>query len=127
MTSKTERAAISWEGNSLKALREWPKPIQTDFGHSLGLMQDGLQPKSDVRPMPSIGKGVAELKESDDSGWYRVIYLSRINNVIYVLHCFRKDTTKTEKHDIETAEKRLSQVKARLDKEKRNAKRKYGK
>ena len=40
--------------------------------------------------MPSIGKGVWELRESDDRTWYRVVYLSRIRNVIYVLHCFEK-------------------------------------
>ena len=40
--------------------------------------------------MPSIGKGVWELKESDERAWYRVVYLSKIGRVIYVLHCFEK-------------------------------------
>jgi len=41
--------------------------------------------------MPSVGEGVWELKESDRRTWYRVMYLSVINNVIHVLHCFEKD------------------------------------
>jgi phage-related protein len=36
--------------------------------------------------MPSVGKGVWELKDGDDRTWYRVMYLTRINNVIHVLH-----------------------------------------
>lgn len=67
--------------------------------------------------MPSIGKGVWELKESDERTWYRVIYLSRIRNVIYVLHCFEKGTRKTDKRDLTTARTRLRQVLRRIQEE----------
>jgi phage-related protein len=90
-------------------------------------MQEGEAPKSEVRPMPSIGSGVFELKESDDRVWYRVIYLSRINDVIYVLHCFEKKSRKTDRRDLATAEQRLSEVRARLRREKTDEKRRHGK
>lgn len=64
--------------------------------------------------MPSVGKGVWELKEGDGRTWYRVMYLTRINNVIHVLHCFEKDSRKTDKRDIETAKSRLSEVQRRI-------------
>lgn len=64
--------------------------------------------------MPSVGKGVWELKEADARTWYRVMYLARINNVIHVLHCFEKDSRKTDKRDIETAKARLGAVQQRL-------------
>jgi phage-related protein len=124
---KVKRSSISWEGNSLETLQGWPKAIRVDFGHSLNLMQEGQAPKSEVRPMSSIGSGIVELKESDDRAWYRVIYLSRINDVIYVLHCFEKKTRKTERRDLATAEQRLSEVRARLQMGKRDEKRRHGK
>ena len=64
--------------------------------------------------MPSVGKGVWELKEADARTWYRVMYLARINNVIHVLHCFEKDSRKTDKRDIETAKARLGAVQQQL-------------
>jgi phage-related protein len=42
------------------------------------------------------------------------MYLTRINNVIHVLHCFKKHTKKTDKRDIETGRSRLSIVQQRL-------------
>jgi len=69
--------------------------------------------------MPSIGKGVWELKESDEQTWYRVIYLSRIRGVLYVLHCFEKKSRKTDKRDIATARTRLRQVLRREEQEKK--------
>ena len=64
--------------------------------------------------MPSVGDGVWELKESDDRTWYRVMYLSVIRGVIHVLHCFEKDSTKTDRRDIETAKSRLKAVQQRI-------------
>lgn len=66
--------------------------------------------------MPSVGPGVWELKESDDRTWCRVMYLSVINNVIHVLHCFEKDSRRTDHRDIETAKARLKAVRQRLRK-----------
>lgn len=60
--------------------------------------------------MGSIGKGVWELKDSDERTWYRVIYLARIENKIHVLHCFEKSSRKTDRRDIEVARGRLQAV-----------------
>jgi len=68
--------------------------------------------------MPSIGKGVWELKEADESTWYRLVYVSRIGNVIYVLHCFEKSSRKTGQRDILVAHARLKQVLQRIQGEK---------
>jgi len=64
--------------------------------------------------MPSIGKGVWELKESDERAWYRVVYLTKIGSVIHVLHCFEKESRKTDKRDIATARIRLKRVLERI-------------
>lgn len=86
-------------------------------------MQNGRPATLDVRPMPSIAKGVFELKTDDERAWYRLVYLARIDDVIYVLDCFEKDSRKTEKKDIKTATARLRNVQRRLLERRRDEKR----
>jgi phage-related protein len=124
---KTRLAEIAWEGDSYDVLMSWPKAMRSDFGHSLREMQQGNPPKLETRRMESVGKRVYELKDSDDSTWYRMMYLARVNDVIHVLDCFSKDTTKTEKKDLNRATARLSNVNQRLMEERKNAKRKANK
>lgn len=68
--------------------------------------------------MASIGKGVWELRESDDRAWYRVIYLAKIAGVIHVLHCFEKESRRTSKRDLATAKVRLKRVLEHIQREK---------
>ena len=60
--------------------------------------------------MESIGKGVWELKVADERTWYRVMYLTRIGNAIYVLHAFEKSGRKTDRRDLEIAKSRMKIV-----------------
>jgi len=117
-------ASISWEGDARKVLKSWPKAVQWDFGNSLREMQFGRSAKLNVRPMQSIGQGVFELKDADDRSWYRVVYLARVRDTIYILDCFDKDTARTERKDLNTAKARLSAVKQRLLQERRDEKHK---
>ena len=73
--------------------------------------------------MPSIAAGVFELKDSDENKWYRMIYLARIENTIYVLHCFTKSSAKTDQRDLKQAEVRWKQVQQRLREERKDEKR----
>jgi phage-related protein len=73
--------------------------------------------------MASIDAGVFELKESDERTWYRAIYLSKVGNIIYVLHCFEKDSRKTDRRDIEVAKSRLKSVRQRLKEQRTHEKR----
>jgi phage-related protein len=68
-----------------------------DFGNSLREMQNGRAAKLQVRPMQSIGAGLFELKDTNETTWYRMVYLARIEDTIYVLDCFENDTAKTER------------------------------
>jgi phage-related protein len=73
--------------------------------------------------MGSIGAGVYELKEGDARTWYRLIYLSRIDDVIYVLHCFEKQSRKTDRRDLHIARARMSRVRQRIQEQKKHEKR----
>jgi len=121
------RAIVLWEGDSLDILKAWPRDIQRDIGFSLRNLQEGDRPALAARPMQSIGQGAFELKAEDESKWYRVIYLSRIEDKMYVLDCFTKKTRKTERNDLNRARARLSSVRLRLQKEKIDAKHKRNK
>lgn len=69
--------------------------------------------------MSSIGAGVYELKEADKRAWYRAIYLSKIGNVIHVLHCFEKDSRRTDRRDLEIAAQRLNLVRQRFQEQRK--------
>ncbi|MFZ3213087.1 MAG: type II toxin-antitoxin system RelE/ParE family toxin [Terriglobales bacterium] len=78
-------AEIAWEGNSKEVISSFPDEVKQNLGFQLRRLQRGEGP-TDYRPMPSIGQGVFELRDADERAWYRVIYLSRVKNVIHVLH-----------------------------------------
>jgi phage-related protein len=122
---KIPLAAISWEGDFREVLRSWPKPIREDFGVALGEMQQGMAAALPVRPMPSVAAGVFELKDSDENKWCQMIYLARVENMIYVLHCFTKNSAKTEKRDLKQEEGRWKQVQQRLRDERKDEKQRW--
>lgn len=66
---------ISFLGNSLECLREFPADARHDAGYQLDQVQRGRHP-TDFKPMPSVGKGVEELRVWDESGSWRVIYIA---------------------------------------------------
>src|SRR5437870_13061334 len=67
---------VCFLGDSLRCLRDFPEGARHDAGYQLDKVQRGDQP-DDFKPMPSIGKGAEEIRVSDSSGAYRVIYLAR--------------------------------------------------
>ena len=73
------------------ACETFPRSARHDAGYQLDKVQRGDQP-DDFKPMPSIGKGVEEIRVSDPSGAYRVIYFARRADAVYVLHAFHKKT-----------------------------------
>jgi phage-related protein len=79
------------------------------FALTLDKVQRGLQP-DDFKTIPTIGKGVEEVRIWDDSGTYRVIYTARRAEAVYVLHAFQKKTQATSKRDIEIAKTRYTEL-----------------
>jgi phage-related protein len=62
--------------------------------------------------MPSIGAGVYEIRIHVQDA-YRVFYVAKFEEAIYVLHAFQKKTQKTAKHDIEIGRERYRAVQRR--------------
>ncbi|MGA2085065.1 MAG: type II toxin-antitoxin system RelE/ParE family toxin [Terracidiphilus sp.] len=116
-------AELNFEGDSLEVLSTFPPAVRQALGFSLWQLQIGLKPACQTRSMNSIGASVFELKEADERTWYRVIYLSKVGNAIHVLHCFEKDSRKTDRRDVELARQRLKRVKQRIQEQRANEKR----
>lgn len=68
-------------------------------------MQNGQEP-DDWKPMNTVGQGVKEIRIRDADGAFRVIYVAKFADAVYVLHCFKKKTEKTSKVDLDLAAKR---------------------
>src|SRR5882757_4607146 len=91
---------VVFKGTSLDDLREFPEDARREAGHQLNIVQHGLEPE-DYKPMPEIGPGTLEIRVKDKSGIYRVFYVAKFANAVYVLHCFKKTTQQTSQRDIE--------------------------
>jgi phage-related protein len=100
---------ISFLGDSLKRIKAFSVPAKQDAGYQLDKIQCGKEP-DDSKPMPTIGKGVEEIRIWDEAGTYRIIYTARIYNTVYVLHAFKKKTQKTPKKDIDLAKLRFNEL-----------------
>jgi phage-related protein len=100
---------VRFLGDSLKRLRDFPEDARHDAGYQLDKVQQGLQP-DDFKPMSAVGKGVEEIRVSDSSGIYRVIYVARYAEAVYVLHAFHKKAEATSKKDVEIAKSRFRQL-----------------
>ena len=68
------------------------------------------KPPTDWKPMTTIGKGVQEIRIRDEMGAFRVIYIARFLDAVYVLHCFQKKTQKTSRADLALAAKRYGEL-----------------
>lgn len=96
---------LEFLGDSLDCLREFPREARRQAGFQLDRVQRGLEP-FDWKPMSSVGTGVREIRIREESGSYRVIYVAKLEDAVYVLHCFGKKTQATRRSDVELASKR---------------------
>jgi phage-related protein len=96
---------LVWLGSSLEEVRNWTDDAQRDAGYQLFKIQSGLEP-SDWKPLPSVGSGVQELRIHCGNE-YRIVYVAKLAEAVYVLHAFEKKTRKTPRAALEAARQRL--------------------
>lgn len=96
-------------GNALDDLRAFPLSAKREAGFQLDQVQRGLEP-DDWKPMKTIGSGVREIRIRDAAGAFRVVYVAKFEQAVYVLHCFQKKTEKTSKPDIDLATERYREL-----------------
>ena len=96
---------VEFLGSSLDDLRDFPVAAKREAGHQLDQVQNGQDP-DDWKPMNTVGQGVKEIRIRDAAGIFRVIYVAKFADAVYVIHCFQKKTEKTSKADLNLAAKR---------------------
>ena len=99
---------LVWVGGTLARIRSFPAGARRETGHHLYQVQLGLDP-SDWKPMASVGRGVVEIRVHG-GGEYRVLYLAKFAEAVYVLHAFEKRTRQTRETDIDLARRNLAEV-----------------
>ncbi len=95
---------VRWLGNSLDTVKNYTSDTREKVGRELRRVQAGLQP-TDWKPMANIGLGVQEIRIHSE-GEYRVIYIAKFAEAVYVLHSFQKKTQTTAPRDIALATRR---------------------
>ena len=100
---------VEFRGSSLEDLRAFPLTARREAGHQLDQVQQGREPDN-WKPMNTVAQGVKEIRIRDEAGAFRVLYVAKFTDAIYVLHCFQKKTGKTSKADVELAAKRYREL-----------------
>ncbi len=115
---------IQWIGSSRKDLTAMPDAVKAEFGHGLYLAPTGER-HAKAKTLTGY-EGAIELIEDHDGDTYRAVYTTKIDDYVYVLHCFQKKSTNgigLPKHDAETIKIRLKAA-TRASEEKRNEQKK---
>ncbi len=99
---------VEWLGDSRRVIQKFPAEARQRTGVELFAVQLDGNP-SDWKPMPTVGPGASELRIHAGNE-YRVIYLARFPEAVYVLHAFVKKTRQTPKQDIELAARRYREL-----------------
>ena len=95
---------VEWLGDSRERLTDFPDDARSEVGFQLWEVQQGNDPV-DYKAMPSIGLGVAEIRVRAGNA-YRLIYVARFPEAVYVLHAFEKKSRRTSRPDVELARNR---------------------
>ena len=103
---------IDWRGSSYRDLMEMPEGVRKTFGYALSLAQNGMR-HPDTKQLTGFQPATIEILEDDDGDTYRGVYTAHYEDIVYVLHCFKKKSTRGRnlpKADKETIEGRLAEV-----------------
>ena len=109
MHSTVDDKDIHWVGSSFDDLLAFPKAPRKEAGFQLGKVQAGLEP-NDWKPFDEVGPGTREVRIRDAKGIFRVMYVAKFEEAVYVLHCFQKKTQTTSKQDKDIATARYRAV-----------------
>ena len=99
---------LRFVGSSLDDLRDFPAEARRQAGFELFAVQRTLEP-TDWKAMSAIGSGVREIRIHVLGEW-RVLYVAKFDDAVFVLHAFQKKSRKTRREDIEIARQRYKQI-----------------
>jgi len=94
-----------------KEIKAFPSDILGKVADAVAKLRDDQSLSMPLsRAMPSLGKGTHELRFKDRSGQYRVVYVLKVRDAIYLVHAFKKKARTTPKRHIDVAIKRMKSL-----------------
>jgi phage-related protein len=94
-----------------KELQNAPKDIiENLFALFEDLMDGKFLSMPTSRPLPSVAKGLHEIRLSGRAGEYRVFYVLKVGFAIYVLHGMAKKTQKIDQKTVDLIRSRLRRL-----------------
>jgi len=99
---------ITWLADAKDRLSEFPTEARSVAGFELWEVQQGKDP-TDWKPMPAVGLGVKEIRVHV-GGAFRILYVAKFTEAVYVLHAFQKKGRKAPKQDVELARTRFREL-----------------
>ena len=99
---------IVWLATTHEIVKAYPADVRGEIGYNLDKIQRRLEP-SDWKPMSSVGSGVKEIRIHLQNE-YRVLYVAKFQEAVYVLHGFIKKTEQTSKKEIDITKKRYQEM-----------------
>ena len=106
---KIDRKPVRFVGAALADLKDFPKNAMQDVGFQLDKISKGQDP-DDFKAIPRVGRGAMELRVLDEEGTFRILYVAKFEDAVYVLHCFKKTTQKIPDADIDIAKNRYKSI-----------------
>jgi len=104
-----DEKALNWRGTSLNDVKAFPLDAKKQAGFELNKVQYGQSP-TNFKSVNRWGAGVIEIKIKGEDGEYRVIYVAKFAEAVYVLHAFNKKTQQTSPRDVKTIIERYKAV-----------------
>lgn len=114
---------IRWMGSARRDLAAFPDEARRAVGYNLRLVQNGLMPE-DWKPVETVGAGTYEIRVKSpppDAAQYRVFFVAKFEEAVYVLHAFEKKSRKTSRHDLELGRARYAEMVADRNERRRKA------
>jgi phage-related protein len=115
LSQRKKPKTLYWVGSSKKDLTALPAEVVDVFGYALHLAQVGSK-HCQAKPLGGFhGAGVLEVVEDHLGDTYRAVYTINIGDSVYVLHCFKKKSTKgsqTPKPDMDLIRNRIKAAQA---------------
>jgi phage-related protein len=100
---------VRFLGRAREELRAFPTEARRTAGQQLYRAQTGNRPW-DVKPLPTVGAGVEEIRVRMASGAFRVLYVAKFAEAVYVLHACEKRSQKTPRQALDTGRTRYREL-----------------
>ena len=107
---------VNWLKAALRDFQAFPERAREAAADALTIVADGGRPDI-AKPLTGLGAGVWELAIHSHGEAWRVVYVLKVEEAVWVIHAFHKKSKKgaaTPKAEIDLVRERLKRLKEQL-------------